>query len=180
MSTRGAIAKPHGDGWIGVYQHYDSYPHGLGKALWWLYHWVFAGDVELMQAELIDAHPGGWSNIGCEETATGGRVTGECYCHSRGGQDPDMILTCRCPADNSECNPLFIEWAYVLSEGGMLVAKGWPTAEKDEDGITVYVHKPVRFLRWAQEEPDWDALTDHVYERIEAETMRLLMGGSHA
>lgn len=34
MGTRGAIAIRNGDGWVGVYNHWDSYPTGLGKELW--------------------------------------------------------------------------------------------------------------------------------------------------
>lgn len=34
MSTRGAIARAIQDGWIGVYNHSDSYPTGLGRNLW--------------------------------------------------------------------------------------------------------------------------------------------------
>jgi len=34
MSTRGAVAIKNGNGWTGVYNHWDSYPQGLGKELW--------------------------------------------------------------------------------------------------------------------------------------------------
>ncbi len=34
MSTRGCVAIAKGKGWIGVYNHFDSYPEGLGKNLW--------------------------------------------------------------------------------------------------------------------------------------------------
>lgn len=34
MSTRGAIARPKGDGWEGAYHSPDAYPSGLGCALW--------------------------------------------------------------------------------------------------------------------------------------------------
>lgn len=34
MSTRGCVAIKQGDGWVGVYNHSDSYPTGLGKDLW--------------------------------------------------------------------------------------------------------------------------------------------------
>ena len=40
MSTRGAIARPRGDGWEGAYHSPDAYPSGLGRALW---HRVQAG-----------------------------------------------------------------------------------------------------------------------------------------
>jgi len=34
MATRGCVAVKRGSGWIGVYNHWDSYPSGLGKDLW--------------------------------------------------------------------------------------------------------------------------------------------------
>lgn len=34
MSTNGAVAIKNGNGWLGVYNHWDSYPTGLGKELW--------------------------------------------------------------------------------------------------------------------------------------------------
>lgn len=34
MGTRGAVAIKNGGGFVGVYNHWDSYPQGLGKELW--------------------------------------------------------------------------------------------------------------------------------------------------
>ena len=34
MSTQAAIARRHGDGFLGVYHHWDGYPNALGKTLW--------------------------------------------------------------------------------------------------------------------------------------------------
>ena len=34
MSTRGCVAIGTPDAWRGVYNHYDSYPTGLGSAVW--------------------------------------------------------------------------------------------------------------------------------------------------
>lgn len=63
MSTRSVIARPWGDGFEGRYHHYDGYPSGVGAQLWELYHGRYAGDVGAMVAELIEAHPAGWSTI---------------------------------------------------------------------------------------------------------------------
>lgn len=63
MSTRSVIARPAGDGFAGRYHHFDGYPTGLGKTLWDLYRDRYAEDLEAMTAELIDAHPAGWSSI---------------------------------------------------------------------------------------------------------------------
>ena len=63
MSTRGVIARQKGDSFEGRYHHWDSYPTGLGKALWELAHNQFKGDIEGMLHILIDEHPAGWSTI---------------------------------------------------------------------------------------------------------------------
>jgi hypothetical protein len=63
MSTNGIIARPKGDGWEGRYHHWDSYPSGLGKALWSAYHERFARNLHFMTKVLIDQHPAGWSTI---------------------------------------------------------------------------------------------------------------------
>ncbi|KXA90372.1 hypothetical protein AKJ61_00800 [candidate division MSBL1 archaeon SCGC-AAA259B11] len=34
MSTRGCVAIKREDGWEGIYNHFDSYPTGLGADLW--------------------------------------------------------------------------------------------------------------------------------------------------
>lgn len=34
MSTRGCIAVKQGEGWVGVYNHFDSYPTELGQKVW--------------------------------------------------------------------------------------------------------------------------------------------------
>lgn len=63
MGTRGIIAKPDGDGWMGRYHHWDSYPSGLGVTLLSVYDSVFDGDVDAMIEYLVDGEPVGWSTI---------------------------------------------------------------------------------------------------------------------
>ncbi|MBI2836125.1 MAG: hypothetical protein HYX85_00325 [Chloroflexi bacterium] len=63
MSTRGVIARQKGDTFEGRYHHWDSYPSGLGKALWDTYHSGFKGNLEEMLRVLVDEHPAGWSTI---------------------------------------------------------------------------------------------------------------------
>jgi len=68
MSTRGAIARLNGNGGFkGVYNHFDSYPEGLGRTLFKIYREVFNKDLKAMTKFLIDDHPAGWSTInGCD------------------------------------------------------------------------------------------------------------------
>ena len=91
MSTRSIIARKTGNGFAGVYHHWDGYPTALGQTLWGLYH---KGDKDLdgMLALLIDSHPAGWSSInGVDWTQPIGYVSDYakgkemnapmCFCH---------------------------------------------------------------------------------------------------
>src|SRR5207248_855967 len=90
---------------LGVYNHSDSYPTWMGKHLWELLHQHYHGDVKRMLADLIDAHPGGWSAI----PALGD--PGRCYCHKDGkrSNQSDMIFTHKDEASD-------IEWFWVFNE----------------------------------------------------------------
>lgn len=79
MSTRGAITYATGDGFRGVYHHWDSYPSGLGSALWKL---AQSQELRELLHSLIEEHPAGWSTINDKP---------ECYCHTRG--DPPWEVT---------------------------------------------------------------------------------------
>jgi hypothetical protein len=63
MSTRSAIARPNGDGFTGVYHHWDGYPSGLGRTLFRLFRDQTIGSVGHTLDFLIDKHPAGWSTI---------------------------------------------------------------------------------------------------------------------
>lgn len=63
MSTRSIIARKKGNGFEGVYHHWDGYPEGVGQTLFKVNKKIFAGDTERMLKFLIDEHKGGWSTI---------------------------------------------------------------------------------------------------------------------
>ncbi|MFH1141301.1 MAG: hypothetical protein V1724_06525 [Chloroflexota bacterium] len=92
MSTRGVIARAKGDGWEGVYHHWDSYPTGLGKRLWTALHQEFHGNVEAFLSYVVDTHRAGWSSF-----------------PDHSYTDTDMVITDR------TVEPLFHEWVYVFS-----------------------------------------------------------------
>ena len=91
MSTRGAIGRLLPDGsWQARYHHFDSYPSGLGRALYLAYRGFFNRSVERMLEYLVDEHPAGWSTIVDADFARtpGYRNYDEiddnaphCYCH---------------------------------------------------------------------------------------------------
>lgn len=120
MSTRGVIARAQGDGWVGVYQHFDSYPTGLGVRLWASVRDDFAGDVGRFLAYAVDAHRGGWSSyVGPLEH----RAVEGCYAHSRDGErESEMVYEERGECSEATCCPLFIEWAYVFDSESRTMA----------------------------------------------------------
>lgn len=152
MSTRGAIARPAGDGWEGRYHHFDSYPAALGATLWDLYHGHFGRDLAAMQKFLIDDHPAGWSSIIATDLSApagfGSARGPECYCHGS-RRDPKQLLSCNCPSEAVmiECGPLTIEWAYVLGPGGIVVYRS--NGRK---------HEVVALYPWTGDVPDWHRL----------------------
>lgn len=91
MSTRGAIARVTGDGFQGVYHHWDSYPSGLGATLFHLYNGHFDRDLEKMLKVLIDDHPAGWSTI-----------NGKNFDYSAGYQERDQAICGTCGKPNWE------------------------------------------------------------------------------
>ena len=66
MSTRGCIARLEARSpprFRGVYHHWDSYPSGLGQALFRLRNGHFRMNTEALLRTLIDEHPAGWSTV---------------------------------------------------------------------------------------------------------------------
>jgi hypothetical protein len=155
MSTRGAIARPDGNGGFkGVYHHWDSYPSGLGKDLFELARdhkrWATGLPLEDLQAmlkHLIDDHPAGWS------------TTTECYCHDQ-SNDPAQEVT------EKNASAIGVEWVYVIDvqTGDMTVLSSYnPSGTKMigmfGQGNPGAVFIPVAVVNLVRDsEPDWDAI----------------------
>ncbi len=121
MSTRSCIARIKGDGFEGVYHHWDGYPTALGKTLWDLAHARPDNDVgeatKQMLRLLIDRHPAGWSSINGDVDWSqepgfreGGFDNGrgpECYCHGGRHEEAQAI---------TQDDDMGMEWAYVFDE----------------------------------------------------------------
>ena len=165
MSTRGGICRQTGkDSFKGVYHHFDSYPDGLGQALWHVYHDAFQGDLPRMLRVLCDEHPAGWSTI-LGNATTGGcadfsmepgyvefqnpdadrlRARPMCYCHGDRSEDADGTV------DETAATDIFIEFVYVFTEDARMRILG-----KDR-GLVGW--RELATVDLDGPEPDWEAL----------------------
>lgn len=162
MSTRAAIAKPQGDGWIGKYQHSDGYPTWLGATLWKSLHTDFSGDVTAFLAWALDSHPAGWSSYSGPNAAAP-----KCYCHddyfvSRDGVHEEWFVEeggC-----GPGCSPLSIQWVYVFDAASKTLTilnrkeDTRPQTERSGSSEDGYYHTTVTSTRLDGPEPDWDAV----------------------
>ena len=184
MSTRGIIARPAGDSWEGIYHHWDSYPAGLGKALWDVYHGHFDHDAEAMLRVLIDEHRGGWSNIVDADWAMpigfrdikpmSGSVRcnleayqkwlaqeekggPQCYCHGDRQEGPYPLI-----GPDDDCGA---EWCYILNTKSKMMAVLEAVTRENEHAVGMFGINPSK-SKWLIRanvnleggEPDWMAI----------------------
>jgi hypothetical protein len=131
MATRGAVGyvvRRDPLLWVGVYNHWDSYPSGLLRALFEEVLPRFDWNIEQAIRHLMIKHPGGWSHIASYDDGDP-----ECYCHSERfvGKDgtvrrfvSGLLQGCDCDgSEDPECNPVSIEWVYLfdVTEGTVLI-----------------------------------------------------------
>lgn len=192
MSTRAAIARPNGDGFLGRYHHWDGYPEGLGQTLYWLAqpnmvreaHGLpltpWDGDVEKMLTVLIDEHPAGWSTINDKDfrltpgyddtkfTAPSGAESNapECYCHgtrTEEGWDVDENN-----ASGSGC-----EYAYVISDNRkMTVLSSYAEFDGERQKMIGFFGmgaedaewQPIGYVDLDAPPPDWEAMYKSQYD----------------
>lgn len=143
MSTRGCVAIGNTDKWEGVYNHFDSYPQGLGKLVYDHIKGRDAVDLSKFAAELLKYDD--WRNY-----LAGGKCK---YCGQTGFGQPHsisgQIFLCDKTPETTEdyevlrnikttgypdplakwhkhghkdrhltqvdCDPLFIEWVYIIN-----------------------------------------------------------------
>ncbi|KKN86984.1 hypothetical protein LCGC14_0262530 [marine sediment metagenome] len=156
MSTRGAIVRVFGDGFKGVYHHWDSYPEGLGQTLWELFHEQFGQDVERMLKFLIDEHPAGWSTLnGADFSMMPGYVElgrkidspderrgPECYCHGDRSEEGNEVT-------EKDAAGIGVEWVYAFRDTVMIVLSSY-----NEDG-----HKMIGMFGMGNENARWRIVT---------------------
>lgn len=151
MSTRATIARIRGDGFAGVYHHFDGYPSGLGATLFKRAQEVEVGD---MLHFLIDEHPAGWSTINDADWAAppgfsenGFSTEGPaCYCHG-GRSEGAMTITHEDDTDAA--------WAYVLDAH----AKTMAVLERADGGrVLGFFWRPRAVVALSGPEPDWASM----------------------
>ena len=129
MSTRGCIARLTGSQpwqFRGVYHHWDSYPSGLGRALFRARNWEFVRDTEAMLKALIDNHPAGWSTVVNGNLVRLKGVKGknhsdeapQCYCHGN-RQEKSW------PVTESNVAGSGVEYVYAFSGSKMLILESF-------------------------------------------------------
>lgn len=147
MSTRGVVGigiSP--ERWEGVYNHYDSYPHGLGQDVW-----------DMLAAE------GGVSQF---ISAVVGNPQGfRAFPNNPFEGTEDMTMT------PETADWLFIEWGYILNPDTLelYILEGYvPTGRVETipmpDGRTyertVYTYRLVTTLLLGDPQPDWSLLPE--------------------
>jgi len=153
MSTRSVIATTQGDGWQGVYCHFDGYPTCRGPRLWKVLS-DCGFDRDRFEAEVLTPHPGGYSSF--PET---------CYCHDP-RHDPTNVM--RYTEADEEASALFIEWVYVVGRNVLTIYTCVPTGEErrcENDDGRWWMEPAYRWVVVTQvpldgPEPDWQAIED--------------------
>lgn len=194
MSTRSCIAKPRKkDGWEGVYHHSDGYPEGVGRTIWNLVKNRYKGDVAKFHKEIIDNNLDGWSALrvfhpdwGDPEALLnwdGESVIGvddNMKRYKIEGTDPIIPIPIsykndpersnnetECPCNETDGDPLFIEWVYVVKPDGLAIYANQSCKEDDPGSVKydncVFRHVFVQEIAWNDPEPDWEKIRKKVY-----------------
>lgn len=156
MSTNGMIARTDGTRFRGVHHHWDSYPSGLGKALYDAYHY-FDRNAKKMMDYLVDDHQAGWSNIiGVDFSLRPGFIEDpsysalsedarrpQCYCHGERHEPARPITTF------SDARMRFAEYAYVIDIHTDVMVVSERTGSEWKELAQVKLYDP---------EPDWNKI----------------------
>jgi hypothetical protein len=192
MSTRSAIVRLTSRepvGWSGRYHHWDSYPSGLGRTLWSLYHAQFGCDLGLMLKVLIDEHPAGWSTIvGADFTQEAGfqelRLCGDARADEPAPNDPCGAVAhaappqCYCHGERSEAG-WEVTQENAAGSGCEYVYAFPPTSEQEPDRMLIlssYIasgHKMVGMFGMGDPQAQWRVLAEVLLQDTEPDWERL-------
>lgn len=186
MSTRAAIARPNGDGFLGRYHHWDGYPSGLGATLYWLAQsndirsavglppTPWDGDVEKMLVVLLDEHTG-WSTINDKDfrkspgyqDLMGQRdeARPECYCHGTRSEEGWAV-------DEKNASGSGVEYTYVISPNRkMTVLSSYAEFGGERQKMIGFFGmgaenaewQPIGYVDLDEHEPNWEAMYKSQY-----------------
>lgn len=162
MGTRGILAFAHGDKLKATYNHFDSYPTGLGaEVLEWLVGADFAAAIELfdrlepVKEDSVPTDDQQLALLRYFDPAVSSKSSQDWYSLLRGTQgNPQLILDAGFFVDYESfaLDSLFCEWGYVidLDNRQVEVYKGFQTAKpaagrwKDSDYVSKEDYRPGR------------------------------------
>lgn len=181
MSTRGCIARATGDGFQGRYHHWDSYPNGLGRSLWYLYRTYFKYDLNRMLKTLIDEHPAGWSTIVDKDfrlppgwvNVTGTeaddspvrRARPQCFCHGERHENAQLVTM-------KNASGAGIEWVYAFNQKNQMLVLASFVREKTGTKMIGIAGMGAPDAVWKimatialdnEDEPDWKGIENRAY-----------------
>lgn len=174
MSTRGAItrlSRVTPPSFRGVYHHWDSYPAGLGQALWSLFHGHFKQDLPLMLTTLIDRHPAGWSSVLHADFTQEPGFCDPLTCDCQNDENDPPSPSCYCHGDRKEeawevteenASGAGCEWVYAFTaDHRMLVLSSYTQSGQKMIGMfgcgdADAVWRITAVINLFGDEPDWE------------------------
>lgn len=195
MGTRGCVAVGKPDKWVGVYNHWDSYPTGLGGDVWEEWKRNPQLPEELLQYDDWRAYLSGGICEYCgkkkgqphsitlnEFTMQPGKDPEAKYHHHNDDDPTKHHIT------SDQPDPLFIEWVYVLDNDEKKIyvlahvsmkdyvssahsnqSQGGPFLTENgywDYGHCAYKHILVTTLNINDSEPDWGEVTDLAMKKL--------------
>jgi hypothetical protein len=164
MSTRGFIAREKdatAGTFEGRYHHWDSYPTGLGKTLWDLYHGHFDRDAQAMQKFLLDEHTG-WSTINGADFSLppgyGNKEAPQCYCHGARSEEGWIVDEKSASGSGCEFGYVFLKDKPALAVLSSYCENGQKMVGAFGGGDPNAEWKPIAIIDLNGPEPDWARL----------------------
>lgn len=107
------------------------------------------------QNRLAPIHTG--REPGCEYSASEADRRPQCYCHGDRSEEP-MPFLIEQGSCTETCDPLFIEWVYVLTPNQMITLENKQDENGHDYGHCRYLHRVKAEIPWDSDEPNWDKL----------------------
>lgn len=196
MGTRGCVAVGNPNKWIGLYNHWDSYPSGLGADVW--EEWKRNSNLpeELLKYDDWRSYlAGGICEYCGKKRGQPHSITVNEHTNRPGG-DPDALYHKHNEGNPSEHHitnenpdPLFLEWIYILNKDERKIhilahvsMKGYKSESARSNrstggpfllengywdyGHCAFKHELVYTLSMDDPEPDWSEVTNQAMKQL--------------